>query len=187
MTTKSNAERYGIALLILVVAIASISVVRLAYSLGLSAGKAEAENACSQGLILIGGEIEALKQKLRTYETGLAREIQFDDIQLEKENDDAKQENSRRLADVRSGAVRLSIRSKAATCTASSPGDADSSAVAHHQEARTELDPATAESLVAITQDGDAAIRDLNACVDRYNTARRYLTAFEAVNAPVLP
>lgn len=187
MTNKPFAERYGIALLILVVAIASISVVRLAYSLGRSAGTAEAENACSQRLTLIGDELDTLNQKLRTHETGLAMKINVDDIQLEKDNDDAKQENSRRLADVRSGTVRLSIPSKAATCSASSPGNADSAPVAEHQEARTELDQATAESLVAITDEGDAAIRDLNACVDRYNTARRYLTALRPDDAQVLP
>jgi len=37
-------------------------------------------------------------------------------------------------------------------------------------EARTELDPATAATLGAIA--GDDATRQLNACIDAYNTVR---------------
>lgn len=39
-------------------------------------------------------------------------------------------------------------------------------------ETRAELAPAAAEALVAIVDDGDSAIRDLSACIDRYNTLR---------------
>lgn len=186
MTTKSNAERYGIALLILVVAIASVWAIWGAYSLGKAAGAQEAEARHAKTLISLGNSIDALTTKLNTAEENLAKVVGEQDTELGMEQDHAKNEMEQRLAAVRTGAVRLSVPATSGVCRPAG-GDADPPPVAHDQEARTELDPATAESLVAITEEGDAAIRDLNACVDRYNTARKHLTAFEAGNAQVLP
>lgn len=186
MTTKANAERYGVALLILVVAIASVWAIWGAYSLGKAAGTHDAEARHAKTLISLGNSIDALTTKLNTAEDNLASVVNAQDTQLEMELEHAKNEMEQRLDAVRTGAVRLSVPATSGVCRAAG-GDADPSAVAHHQEARTELDQATAESLVAITEDGDAAIRDLNACIDRYNTARQHLTAFEAVNSQVLP
>lgn len=83
-----------------------------------------------------------------------------------QEVSNAKAEIDRLRADVRSGARRLSI------LVAGVPGCADSSVAAGSgREARAELDPATAEALVAIAGDGDAAIRQSNALIDAYAIA----------------
>lgn len=89
--------------------------------------------------------------------------------QLTQEQTHAKTDRDRFNADLRSGAVRLSIPIASGQCAAT----ADSTAAAGHQhQARAELDPATAAALDAIAGDGDDATRQLNACIDAYNTVR---------------
>ncbi|MBR7631832.1 lysis protein [Janthinobacterium lividum] len=88
---------------------------------------------------------------------------------LTQEQTHAKTERDRFNADVRSGAVRLSIPVASGQCAPT----ADAAAAAgHRHQARAELDPATAAALDAIAGDGDDAIRQLNACIDAYNTVR---------------
>ncbi|MDZ5631909.1 lysis system i-spanin subunit Rz [Janthinobacterium sp. GMG1] len=88
---------------------------------------------------------------------------------LTQEQIHAKTERDRFNADVRSGAVRLSIPVASGQCAAT----ADSTAAAgHRHETRAELDAATAAALDAIAGDGDDATRQLNACIDAYNTVR---------------
>ena len=70
---------------------------------------------------------------------------------------------------VRTGAVRLSIlanRDPAATCQDSR------TAVELGDQARSELMPQTAEDLISIAADGDAAVRQLNAVIDAYAAIR---------------
>ena len=89
--------------------------------------------------------------------------------QLTQEQTRAKTDRDRFNADLRNGAVRLSIPVASGQCAAT----ADSTAAAGHRiEARAELDPATAAALDAIAGDGDDATRQLNACIDAYNTVR---------------
>ncbi|WP_426054720.1 lysis system i-spanin subunit Rz [Janthinobacterium sp. PSPC2-1] len=88
---------------------------------------------------------------------------------LTQEQTHAKTERDRFNDDVRSGTVRLSIPVASGHCAAS----ADAAAAASNQhQARAELDPATAAALDAIAGDGDDAARQLNACIDAYNTMR---------------
>ncbi|MDN2703446.1 lysis system i-spanin subunit Rz [Janthinobacterium sp. SUN100] len=88
---------------------------------------------------------------------------------LTEEQSHAKTERSRFNADVRSGAVRVSIPVTSGQCAAS----ADSAAAAGHRyQTRAKLDPATAADLDAIAGDGDDATRQLNACIDAYNLVR---------------
>ena len=89
--------------------------------------------------------------------------------QLTQEQTHAKTERDRFSLDVRSGAVRLSIPVARGQCAAT----ANSTAAASDQhQTRAELDPATAAALDAIAGDGDDATRQLNACIDAYNTVR---------------
>ena len=92
--------------------------------------------------------------------------------QLNEELTDAKADRDRYLADVRSGALRVSIP-VADHCTTNAtgfgnPGTTD----ADRSQARAELDPTAAATLDAIAGDGDDATRQLNACIDAYNTVR---------------
>jgi hypothetical protein len=76
-------------------------------------------------------------------------------------------------ADLRRSAVRLSI--PVATCTAAAVGGNPGSVAGAGAEARAELMPATADSLIGIAADGDAAVRQLNAVIDAYNALRARL------------
>jgi prophage endopeptidase len=88
---------------------------------------------------------------------------------LTQEQTHAKTERDHFNADVRSGAVRLSIPIASGQCAATA--DAAAAAGDRHQT-RAELDAATAAALDAIAGDGDDATRQLNACIDAYNLVR---------------
>ena len=73
----------------------------------------------------------------------------------------AQQTLDRLDTDLRSGTLRLSIRttSQSASGHGAAPGPG---------QARADIDPADAAALVRITHAGDAAILDLNTCIDAY-------------------
>lgn len=88
------------------------------------------------------------------------------DTQHTQERERANQTNASLRADVAAGKRRLSVL--ATSCTAT--GSAAAAGVGH-AEARAELDPAAAERIVRIANDGDDAIRQLNALQDYVRTA----------------
>ena len=88
----------------------------------------------------------------------------LDRNQLDKAN--AQKAFERLDADLRAGALRLSVR------TTAQPGG-NHSAAAGPVQARADIDPADAAALVRITEDGDNAIRDLNTCIDGYAQVMR--------------
>ncbi|WP_257638203.1 lysis system i-spanin subunit Rz [Janthinobacterium sp. UMAB-56] len=88
---------------------------------------------------------------------------------LTQDQTHAKTERDRFNADVRSGAVRLSIPVASGQCAAITD---TATAAGDRYQARAELDPATAAALDAIAGDGDDATRQLNACIDAYNLVR---------------
>jgi len=110
-----------------------------------------------QAAVTAQANIEArdVEQKHAKQVTDLAYE-------LKKANDDVKTTKLR--ADVRSGALRLSVPASCTVLSAEGAGAASGD----RTEARAELDPKTADDLIAITKDGDDAIRQLNACIDAY-------------------
>jgi hypothetical protein len=82
------------------------------------------------------------------------------------------QQEIARLNDaVRSGARRLSIAVTGCTSPSAAPGG-DATAATEPAETRADIDPRAAGGLVALTQRGDEAIKDLNQCIDTYNTVR---------------
>lgn len=84
-------------------------------------------------------------------------------IQTKKENDNEKRKYDDLLARINRGTVRVSV--PASACV-------DVSEAGHSgtddRETRAELDPATAESILAVGRDGDTAIRNMNQCIDQY-------------------
>lgn len=87
----------------------------------------------------------------------------------QKEMQDEKDKRDKFFADVRTGAVRLSIPVKACSArtganTTTGPGNSP--------ETRAELTPEAGTALAAIAADGDDAIRQLNACIDSYQAIR---------------
>ena len=83
------------------------------------------------------------------------------DTQHTQELANAQATNAQLRADVAAGARRLSVLARCpAVRTATGPASMDDA------EARAELDPATAERIVAIANDGDAAIIALTGLQD---------------------
>lgn len=82
----------------------------------------------------------------------------------EQEKKDAESKITDLRRRVQSGAVRLSVATRSGAVS-SNPGTGTG-------ETRAELDPETANDLISIASDGDAAIRELNLCIDKYNALK---------------
>lgn len=124
-------------------------------------------------------EIQAREETLRLEKAmeenrNLHETVNQMQIRAKKENDDAKRENDLLLARINRGTVRVSI--PASACV-------DVSEAGHSgtddRETRAELDPATAESILAVGRDGDEAIRELNMCIDQYNAVKSSIAALD--------
>ena len=81
--------------------------------------------------------------------------------QYEQEKKDAESKIADLRRRVQSGAVRMSVNATACTVSTNT-----GTGIA---ETRAELDGQIADDLIAIAADGDAAIRELNLCIDKYN------------------
>jgi len=119
-------------------------------------------------------EIAALNAEARAKEQALITTIQTQSNKLQKANQDAKLAQQKRNFDIDSGALKLRIPVKAPECPVHTATDTPV-ASGDSVQATAELDREVAKSLVAITDDGDKAIRQLNACIDAYNTVYQTL------------
>ena len=102
----------------------------------------------------------------------LVQQISDKDAELQKEKTNAKKEIAKRDADIATGKLQLYVK----TAPNSSCSNAPSTSGSDSNYAR--IDPAFAESLVRITDDGDSAIRKLNACLQIYNQVRTMINGF---------
>jgi hypothetical protein len=116
-------------------------------------------------------EIAALNAKARETEQRMGEVAQTYAQTLRKANNVAKAKETKLRSDIASGERKLFIPVKT-ECAVSSAGTT-ASAAGDSRETRTELDRSVAEALIAITADGDQAIRKLNACIDQYETLRK--------------
>lgn len=114
-------------------------------------------------------EIAALNEKARETEKQMVVVATTYADTLRKSNKDAEKKITTLRANIATGDLRLSIPTQSPVCPSSvaSTTTGDNSG-----ETRTELDRSVAESLIAITAEGDTAIRKLNACIETYNTLR---------------
>jgi hypothetical protein len=119
-------------------------------------------------------EISALNAEARAKEQALITTIQTQSNKLQKANQDAKLAQQKRNLDIDSGALKLRIPVKAPVCPVHTATDTPV-ASGDSVQATAEFDRETAKSLVAITDDGDKAIRQLNACIDAYNNVYQTL------------
>jgi len=121
-------------------------------------------------------EIARLNEEARVKEQALVAAVQNQTNQLIKAENNAKLVIQKRNSDLDSGALKLRIPVKAASCpTLSAPDDPAPTPGSSAGTTSAELDGSTAKSLVAITDEGDAAIRKLNTCIALYNEAYQTL------------
>ncbi|MDH0866447.1 lysis system i-spanin subunit Rz [Mitsuaria sp. GD03876] len=123
--------------------------------------------------------LRAADTRLRRVEADLRTSSSTATDALKRALHDEKTQHDRLVAELRAGAVRLSVPIVAtggAACIADAARSAGT-AGGDRNETRAELAPAAAEDLAAIATDGNAAIVQLNACIDRYNEVRQRLNA----------
>ena len=116
-------------------------------------------------------EIAALNAKARETEQAMAQVAQTYGQTLRKANNAAKAKEDKLRADIANGAVSLRIPVKT-QCAVPAAGDATVAAGGDSGTASAELDRQTAEALIAITAEGDTAIRKLNTCIQTYEQMR---------------
>jgi ATPase subunit of ABC transporter with duplicated ATPase domains len=114
-------------------------------------------------------EIARLNDEARQKEQALVTAVQTQATQLVKAEQNAKVLSQKRNADIDSGTLKLRIPVKTPICPIQATSDA-TIASRDSVQATTELDRETSKALIAITDDGDKAIRQLNACIEAYNT-----------------
>lgn len=142
----------------------------LAFYLGDSRGAARMDAKWSADRARAAGmQVEANQRVMRAGEQ-LTDSLSARDAQHQKDLDDAKKDFDGRVDALRDGTVRVSIPVRAAACTA--PAAGTTAVASEPAETRAELTPEAAATLEGIAVDGDTAIIDLNACIDRYSTAR---------------
>jgi hypothetical protein len=116
-------------------------------------------------------KVAKANQEARTKEAELTSKVNETANQLRKANETAQVKITKLTADVQSGALRLSIPiASNSVCATNSPTTANGDTTA-----RAELDGKASANLIAITADGDKAIRSLNACITAYNQVRETL------------
>jgi len=116
-------------------------------------------------------EIAALNAKARETEQAMAQVAQTYGQTLRKANNAAKAKEDKLRADIVSGTLSLRIPVKT-QCAVPAAGDATAAAGGDSGTASAELDRQTAEALIAITAEGDTAIRKLNTCIQTYEQMR---------------
>lgn len=119
-------------------------------------------------------EIAALNAQARAKEQALISAVSTQASKLQKANYDAKLASKERDNAIASGNLKLRLPVKTPVCPVQTAGDTPSPA-GDSVQTRAELDPEVARSLVAITDKGDENTRQLNACIDAYNTVYQTL------------
>ena len=115
-------------------------------------------------------EIAALNAEARTKEAALTTAVTSTATALRTSNDKARQISKERDLAIASGALRLRLPVvKASNCPLPTSNDSPTPTRDSSQEGG-ELDATTAKSLIAITDDGDEAIRQLASCQQAYES-----------------
>ena len=124
-------------------------------------------------------EIARLNQEARQKEQALVSAVQNQATELVKANNHAKTVIQKRNSDIESGALKLRIPVKTASCP-TLPTTPDAPIAERSDPPTAELQPEIARSLVAITDEADLTARKLNACISVYNQVREMINQKEA-------
>ena len=115
----------------------------------------------------VAAQIAKANATARMTEQKLNAQVADLTTQLVKVQNEAQKQIAKRDADIANGRLQLYVRTKGTVCpTTNAPASSGSDTTT------AQLDPAFAQSLVAVTDDGDTAIRKLNACIATYNQVR---------------
>jgi hypothetical protein len=122
-------------------------------------------------------EVVAANDKARNTETQLATVATTYASVLRKNEQNAQKKITDLRTAVSSGERKLFIpvTTQAPNCSVQTTTDATPASGSDTGEARAELDRKVADSLVALTAEGDTAIRKLNVCISQYNEIKEKL------------
>ena len=121
-------------------------------------------------------EIAGLNAIARTKEAALTTAVTSTATALRTSNEKARQISKERDLAIASGALRLRLPVKAPVCPVHTATDTPATPRDSSQEGG-ELDSTTAQTLIAITDDGDEAIRQLASCQQAYESIYQTLKA----------
>ena len=110
--------------------------------------------------------------KARETENKLNTQVADLSTQLVKVQNEAQKQIAKRDADIATGKLQFFVKTKGTVCPSKDAGPSSGS-----DTATAQLDPKTATDLVSITDDGDLAIRKLNACIATYNQVKELINA----------
>ena len=111
-------------------------------------------------------EIQLLNEQARVKEQALATAVNTTANALRTSNEKAKIDIQKLHSALDSGALRLRLKT---SCPVPASSDSPIAVGSDVGTTSAELDSETAKRLIAITEDGDKAIRQLNACIDAYS------------------
>ena len=115
----------------------------------------------------VAAQVAKANEQSRQTEQQLNQKVADLSTQLVKVQNEAQKQIAKRDADIANGKLQLYVRTKGTVCpTTNAPASSGSDTTT------AQLDPAFAQSLVAVTDDGDTAIRKLNACIATYNQVK---------------
>jgi len=127
-------------------------------------------NGYAQSQAEVAEQVAQANAAARQTEQQLNGKIADLSTQLVKAQNDAQKQIAKRDFDIATGKLQLFIKTKAPVCP-----PANAPATSGLDTATAQLYPAFAQSIVTITDDGDNAIRKLNACITVYNQVRELL------------
>jgi len=127
-------------------------------------------NGYAQSQAEVAEQVAQANAAARQTEQQLNGKIADLSTQLVKAQNDAQKQIAKRDSDIATGKLQLFIKTKAPVCP-----PANAPATGGNPTDVAVIDPTFAQSIVAITDDGDNAIRKLNACITVYNQVRELL------------
>jgi len=122
--------------------------------------------------LAVAVEVAEANEQARQVETQMAVVATTYATTLRKNESNAQKKISDLRTAVASGERKLFIPTEAPNCGIQASTDASPASGSDTGEARAELDRKVADSLIALTAEGDTAIRKLNTCIEQYNTIK---------------
>ena len=119
-------------------------------------------------------EIARLNQEARQKEQALVSAVQNQATELVKANNHAKTVIEKRNSDISTGAIKLRIPVKTASCP-TLPTTPDAPIAERSDRGTAEIQPEFAKSILAIGDEADNTVRKLNACLSIYNQTREMI------------
>jgi len=148
---------------IIISLILGFSIVGGVYKLGHDNGYAQSQAEVAAQVAKANEQARATEQKLNDQVADLS-------TKLKKVQNDAQKQIAQRDADILANKLQLYVHTKTPVCPSK-----DAAPTSGSDTSTAQLDPAFAQSLVAVTDDGDLAIRKLNACIATYNQVKEMI------------